>query len=134
MPPAPGMPGTPAAPGPPPMPGPGEPPPSQFPSGYPAPPGPQPYQQYGPPPRRTNSLAVVALILSLAGLITIISAPIGAVLGHIASRDIARTGEEGASLAKAAIWVGWIITGLVVAACCAIGGTILIAGREVTWD
>jgi hypothetical protein len=113
------------------MPGPGEPPPSQFPSGYP---GPPPYQQYGPPPRRTNSLAVVALIISLAGLITLISAPIGAVLGHIASREIARTGEEGASLAKAAIWVGWIITGLVVAACCVIGGIILIAGREVTWN
>jgi hypothetical protein len=53
-------------------------------------------------------------------VITAISAPIGAVLGHIALRQIGQTGEEGASLAKAAIWVGWIITGLIVLACCAV--------------
>jgi hypothetical protein len=101
------------------------------PGGYAPPPA---YQQYGPPPRRTNSLAIVALVCSLAGLITLISAPIGAVLGHMASREIARTGEEGAGLAKAAIWVGWIITGLIVVSCCAVGGILLIAGREVSWN
>jgi hypothetical protein len=65
-------------------------------------------------------LAVAALICSLAGLITLISAPVGAVLGHVASKQITTTGEDGAGLAKAAIWVGWAITGLAVIGCCAI--------------
>jgi len=69
-------------------------------------------------PRRTNSLAIAAIICSLGGLITGISAPIGAVLGHMAAKQIEQTGEEGAGLAKAAIIIGWIITGLILLGCC----------------
>jgi hypothetical protein len=58
-------------------------------------------------------------VCSIAGVVTLLSAPIGAILGHVALRNIASSGEEGAPLAKAAIWIGWIITGLVLAACCA---------------
>jgi hypothetical protein len=61
---------------------------------------------------------------------TLISAPVGAVLGHVAQRQIAQTGEEGASMAKAAIWVGWIITGLTVAACCGFFALGIAAGRS----
>jgi len=94
-------------------------------AGYPTPPyQPPPYQppypgQPMPPAARTNPLAVVALVCSLVGLATGIAAPVGAVLGHVALRQIRQTGEEGSSLAKAAIWVGWIITGLIVLVCCA---------------
>lgn len=87
-----------------------------------------------PPPypggqRPTNSLAIIALVCAVAGVITLISAPVGAVLGHLATRQIAQTGEEGAGLAKAAIWVGWIITGLAVAACCAVLAVAIAIGR-----
>lgn len=107
-------------------------------AGYPPPPyQPPPYQgQPGPgpvpPAGRTNALAVVALVCSLAGFITALSAPIGAVLGHIALRQIGQTGEEGASLAKAAIWVGWIITGLIVAACCLVVALAVVFNRAGT--
>ena len=63
-------------------------------------------------------MAIVSLILSLAGLVTVVTAPIGAVLGHMARRQIRETGEEGDGLALAGIIVGWIITGLFVLACC----------------
>jgi hypothetical protein len=61
--------------------------------------------------------------------VTLFSAPVGAVLGHLATRQIAQTGEEGLSLAKAAIWVGWIITGLIVVACCAVLALAIAASR-----
>jgi hypothetical protein len=79
-------------------------------------------------------LAIAAFVCSLAGLFTLISAPVGAVLGHVAQRQIAQTGEEGGSMAKAAIWVGWIITGLFVAACCAVVSLWIAAGRSGQFD
>ena len=98
------------------------------------------YLPYGPPgqppaqpplgARRTNGLAIAALVTSLVGLVTGIAAPVGAVLGHLASRQIATTGEEGASMAKAAIWVGWVVTALYVIACCAVLSLIIAVGRS----
>lgn len=81
-----------------------------------APYGQQPYGGY-PPPRQQNSMALVALILSLVGLMTWITAPIGAILGHSAMKQIRQSGEDGEGMAKAAIIVGWIITGLGVVGC-----------------
>jgi hypothetical protein len=52
-----------------------------------------------PPTQRTNSMAIIALICSIGGLVTIISAPVGIVLGHIA-KQIAETGEEGGALLR----------------------------------
>lgn len=77
---------------------------------------PPPYQ--AAPPARTNAMAVAALICALGGLITIISAPVGAILGHVARRQIRETGEEGDGMALAGIIIGWSLTGLLVAACC----------------
>jgi len=93
---------------------------------------PAPGQPYPGAQRPTNGLAIAALVCSIAGVVTLISAPVGAVLGHLATRQIAQTGEEGAPLAKAAIWIGWIITGLVVVACCAVLATALAASRTST--
>jgi hypothetical protein len=39
-------------------------------------------------------------------------APLGIVFGHIAKRQIAQTGEEGETLAKVGIIVGWVHAGL----------------------
>ncbi|WBB72972.1 DUF4190 domain-containing protein [Micromonospora sp. WMMD1128] len=93
------------------------------PPGYPSPGGdpyavpvgyPPPYPGYVPP-SRTNTLAIVALVLSLVGFTSCITAPIGAIMGHVARKQIRETGEQGEGMAKAAIIVGWILTGLLVA-------------------
>jgi hypothetical protein len=105
------------------------------PSWSPQPQAPQPYQEpYGavpggvpgpgypayPPnygygygvPARTNTLAITSLVLSLVGLGCGILAPAGAIVGHVAKRQIRERGEAGDGLALAGIIVGWIVTGL----------------------
>jgi hypothetical protein len=83
-----------------------------IPQGYAAPmyPGYPPYP-VSPP---TNGLAIAALVCSLAGLATCISAPVGAILGHVARRQIRERGEGGDGLALAGIIVGWVLTALLV--------------------
>jgi hypothetical protein len=89
------------------------------PPGYPPQPPGQP--QYGQPAGgTTNTLAVVSLVLSLAGLVTWLSAPVGAILGHVARKQIRERGEQGEGLALTGIIVGWAITGLGLLACCGI--------------
>jgi hypothetical protein len=90
--------------------------------GYAVPPGSpasgyQGYPGYGyggpiaaPPP--TNTMAIVSLVLSLVGLACGLAAPVGAILGHVARRQIRERGENGAGMALAGIIVGWIVTGL----------------------
>lgn len=89
--------------------------------GYAPPPRPGP-PQYGPPPtgQRTNALAIASLVLSLASVSVCISAPIGAILGHVARRQIAERGESGDGMARAGIIIGWIVTAL-------LGAVILLA-------
>jgi len=83
-----------------------------IPEGY-APPM-YPGYPYPPPARPTNGMAIAALVCSLAGLATCISAPVGAILGHIARKQIRERGEGGDGLALAGIIVGWILTALMV--------------------
>ncbi|GAA2706268.1 DUF4190 domain-containing protein [Micromonospora olivasterospora] len=85
--------------------------PGYAPPGY-APPG---YPGYGyPAAQKTNGMAIAALVLSLVGIASCITAPIGAILGHVARKQIRESGEGGEGMAKAAIIVGWILTGLFV--------------------
>jgi hypothetical protein len=75
------------------------------------------YPGYGYQPvavQPTNGLAIAALVCALAGIATCISAPVGAILGHIARRQIRERGEAGDGMALAGIIVGWIITALMV--------------------
>ncbi|MFG1954086.1 DUF4190 domain-containing protein [Micromonospora sp. NPDC048830] len=82
-----------------------------YPPGYPTP----GYPGYGyAPPQKTNGMAIAALVLSLVGIASCITAPIGAILGHVARKQIRESGEGGEGMAKAAIIVGWILTGLLV--------------------
>lgn len=62
---------------------------------------------YPVPP--TNTLAIIALVASLAGLLTWISSIAGIVCGHIARRQIQRTGEQGSGMALAGLIVGYSI-------------------------
>jgi hypothetical protein len=79
--------------------------------------GPPP-QGYGGQPyaasRGTNVMAILSLVLSILGLFTCVTAPIGAILGHVAKRQIATSGEDGKPLATAGIIVGWVLTALFV--------------------
>jgi hypothetical protein len=59
-----------------------------------------------------NSMAIVSLVLSLVGIPCGLVAPVGAILGHVARRQIRQRGEGGAGMALAGIIVGWIVTGL----------------------
>ncbi|MEV0215158.1 DUF4190 domain-containing protein [Micromonospora sp. NPDC050695] len=99
---------------------PGQPVPGYAPPGYPspgyAPPGyPPQYSGYGyPPPPKTNGLAIAALVLALVGFASCITAPVGAILGHVAQKQIRLSGEGGEGMAKAAIIIGWILTALLV--------------------
>jgi hypothetical protein len=69
------------------------------------------------PARSTNRLAIVSLVLSLAGLVTYgLTSIVGIVLGHLARGQITRTGEQGAGLAVAGIIVGYSLVGLLVIA------------------
>jgi Domain of unknown function (DUF4190) len=56
---------------------------------------------YQPVSNRTNSAAVVALVLSL------LVAPLGVLVGHVARIQIRQTGESGDGLAIAALVIGY---------------------------
>lgn len=89
-------------------------------AGYPqpgyAPPGyPPQHPGYGyPQPPKTNGMALAAFVLALIGFTSCITAPVGAILGHVARKQIRLSGEGGEGMAKAAIIIGWILTGLLV--------------------
>jgi Domain of unknown function (DUF4190) len=96
-----------------------QPPPGYPPAGYAPPPGYPPTPTGYPPAgypypvvNPTNGMAVAALVCALAGLVTCVSAPVGAVLGHVARRQIRERGGQGDGMALAGIIVGWTLTGL----------------------
>jgi hypothetical protein len=54
--------------------------------------------------RGTNVMAILALVFAF------VFAPLGIVFGHIAKRQIRRTGESGSGLATAGLVLGYIFT------------------------
>lgn len=104
------------------------PPPGQ---GYASPAGYAPaygYAGYAPAPR-TNGLAVTAMVSSLVGValswtaVLALGVVVGVITGHIALRQIARTGERGRGMALAGVIIGWI----------SIGFTLVIVLGVVIW-
>lgn len=100
------------------------PPPQQSPGPLPAPreqpPGPPPPTGYPPPylypppyvyTRRTNVMAILALVFGF------VFSPAAIVLGHIARKQIRETGEDGDGFALAGLIMGYLFTGLLVAFC-----------------
>jgi Domain of unknown function (DUF4190) len=98
---------------------------------WPVPPGPyaaQPaapwgYGQYAPPSQRTNTLAVVALVLGVVGV-----SLGGVICGHLALSQIRRTGEAGRGMAIAGLvlgylWIAVVVILLIVAASLASSST-----------
>lgn len=65
--------------------------------------------------RRSNTLATLSLVFSLAGIVTNgLTAIVGVILGHIARAQIARSGENGAGPALAGLIIGYCILGFAV--------------------
>lgn len=102
------------------------PPPPPNPYGQQPPPTGSPYQPYGAPPspygsfpatKQTNGLAIASLVVSLVGLVFCCGFPsvAGAIMGHVARKQIREQGQEGDGMALAGIIVGWAAFGLAVA-------------------
>jgi hypothetical protein len=65
--------------------------------------------QYYSPPRATNTLAIIALVASCAGILIPLADIAGIVMGFIALSQIKRTGENGRGLALGAVIAGFAI-------------------------
>ncbi|MBY0286426.1 MAG: DUF4190 domain-containing protein [Mycobacteriaceae bacterium] len=69
---------------------------------------PAPVQTLGssafPATPQTNTMAVAALVSSL------VLAPLGIVFGHVALRQIERTGQDGRGMAVAGLVIGYVVT------------------------
>lgn len=65
-------------------------------------------QPWGASPayQTTNGMAIAALVGSL------VFAPLGIILGHIARSQIKRTGEGGRGMATAGLIIGYVVTAL----------------------
>ncbi|MER5702352.1 DUF4190 domain-containing protein [Micromonospora sp. NPDC002296] len=81
--------------------------------GQPGPYG-QPGQYPGQPPsgRATNILAVLSLVFAF------VFPPAAIVFGHVAKRQLRRTGEEGDQLATWGLVLGYLFTAVGLLACC----------------
>jgi hypothetical protein len=94
---------------------------SSPPSGYGT--TPPPGYGYPSPPRRTNAMAIAAMVVSLASLVTCpIVGVVGIYLGNRARNEIRSTGDEGDGMALAGIIVGWIAIALTVLYVCLFAG------------
>lgn len=101
--------------------------PAPYQPGSPAPyPPPYGYGGYGQPVvpsgPGTNGMSIAALVVSLVGAVSLICyggggllGIVGAILGHVARRQIRERGENGDGMALAGIIIGWIVTALGVA-------------------
>lgn len=69
----------------------------------------------------TNGLAIASMIVSILGF-----GPVGAIMGHIARRQIQERGEQGDGFALAGIIVGWVTTGFWLLCC--VGYALVVAG------
>lgn len=69
----------------------------------------QAYGGYGypPPPRRTNGMAIAAMVLGILWLYWIGSV-LALVFGYVARRQIRERGESGDGMAIAGIVLGWV--------------------------
>jgi hypothetical protein len=80
-----------------------------------------------PPSEPTNGLAIASMVVSIVGALGLCGyglggylGILGAILGHVATRQIRERGGQGAGMAKAGIIVGWIAAAIAVLATIAI--------------
>lgn len=97
--------------------------PEAYPGAPEAYPGGSPYPGYGygapvvPAAQPTNGMAIASMVVSLVGLVTLVCygfggliGIVGAILGHVARRQIRERGNAGAGMALAGVIIGWVTT------------------------
>lgn len=101
--------------------------------GYPAP----AYGYPGTPPPTTNGLAIASMVVAIVGALGLCGyglggylGAVGAIMGHVARKQIRERGESGEGMAMAGIIVGWIATGIAVIATIAIIVLIVWAANQ----
>lgn len=67
------------------------------------------YQGQNGAPGQRNTLALVSLILGIAGFVTSISSIAAIVTGHIALSQIKKRGEEGRGMALTGLILGYVV-------------------------
>ena len=87
------------------------------------------------PAAKTNTLSIVALIAGIAGLtfVPFLSSIVAVVTGHMARKEIRRTGEQGDGMAVAGLITGYIGIGfgvLVAILLIAFFGVVLASGMK----
>ncbi|MFC5834879.1 DUF4190 domain-containing protein [Nonomuraea insulae] len=72
----------------------------------------QPGPPYGQPQRKTNGLAIAALVTGLTGFITCgFTSILAVIFGHVSLAQIRRDGTDGRGMALAGTILGWFLTG-----------------------
>ncbi|HEX5202569.1 DUF4190 domain-containing protein [Paractinoplanes rhizophilus] len=101
---------------------------------------PQPVYQYLYRPPETEGLAIASLVVSCAAVPGLcgygfggILGIVGAIMGHVARRRIARNGTNGAGMALAGIIVGWTAVALLVAAIVLIVVLVTLSESDPNW-
>jgi hypothetical protein len=65
------------------------------------------------PVRQTNGLAIASMVVSLASIVICgFPAIVGAIMGHVARKQIRERGEDGDGMALTGVIVGWIVFAL----------------------
>ncbi|HEX2356783.1 MAG TPA: DUF4190 domain-containing protein, partial [Micromonosporaceae bacterium] len=103
-----------------------------YPPGYPA-------YGYGVAAPPTNGMAIASMIVSIVGLVGICAygiggyiGAVGAILGHVSRRQVRERGESGDGMALAGIIIGWIATGIALAATAGLVALVVLAARDPT--
>jgi Domain of unknown function (DUF4190) len=97
----------------------------------------QPYQPYQgpyspyPPAPPTNGLAIAALVCGVGGFFIGLSFIPAIVCGHIARRQIRRTGEQGGGLALAGLILGYVGVALFIVIVAVFVAIVVHAGHPV---
>jgi hypothetical protein len=98
---------------------------------------PQPYGYPGQPAAPTSGVAIASLVVSCAGVLGLCAyglggylGVVGAILGHVARRQIRERGEGGDGLALAGVIIGWLTTAIAVIATVAIVFFVVWAARQ----
>ncbi len=83
-------------------------------------PPPNAYGYGGPQTKPTNGMAIGAMVTSIVAMVSlcfygvggVVIGPVGAILGHVARRQIRERAQEGDAMALAGIIIGWIAAAL----------------------
>lgn len=99
------------------------------------------YPSYGYPPAAapppTNGMAIASMVISIVGILGLCGyglggyiGVLGAILGHVAKKQIRERGENGDGMALAGIILGWIATAIALIATVAIIVFIIWAANQ----